>query len=319
MTHNLVSLNQAQRRQFGKEAGVAQHALSSQHHLFTNEALGTLLDRYPRDLLFALTMGHDPEKPSENRAARLDGLSGSDMLRAVSHGRLWLNITHVDKVDKRYAVLLGELYASLAEQVPGFRPTLGKATLLLSSPDALVYYHVDGPPSVLWHVRGKKRVWVYPSLDERFVSREHLEDIFAGAAHEYVPYVRALDERAVVLDLSPGDVAYWPQNAPHRVTNTEGINVSLSTEHYTDESRARARIYNANRFLREAVRIRATSTQPTGPFAFLKTAAHKAARLTGWDQTQTKRHAPTIRVDPDAPLGWVDIVPAPVAPTQTRA
>ena len=66
-------------------------------------------------------------------------------------------------------------------------PLASRGTLLISSPRALVYYHADGPASALWHIRGRKRIWIYPALDGRYIQRELLEDIFAGVRHEYLP------------------------------------------------------------------------------------------------------------------------------------
>lgn len=310
MTNRTVSMSTQDRLLFGHAPLVGRHALAD-HPLFTNEALVALLDAHPREHLFALAMGTDPDKPSENQSANHTGVSGAQLLQAVARGRLWLNITHVDRAHPPYRELVHNLYAHLAGEVPALRASVGKATLLVSSPGAVVYYHVDGPPSLLWHVRGRKRVWVYPALDERFVSREHLEDIFAGAAHEYVPYTQELDARATVLDLAPGDVACWPQNAPHRVSNLDGINVSLSTEHFTPQSRRRARLYCANRFLRVVANFRPASTAETGAAAVVKTGIHKVWQLAGRDPTVTKRHTATVRVDPDAPLGWTRLAPLP--------
>ena len=135
-------------------------------------------------------------------------------------------------------------------QAAGCAPYASQGTLLISSPGALVYYHADGPASVLWHIRGRKRVWVYPALEEHFLKRELLEDIFTGSRHEYVPYQNGFDAAAQTFDLDPGQWITWPQNAPHRVTNLDIVNVSLSTEYFTPANRARARVTVANRFFR---------------------------------------------------------------------
>lgn len=149
------------------------------------------------------------------------------------------------------------------------------------------------------------RVWVYPALDERYMQREHLEDIFAGVRHEYLPYETHYDAAAVVYDLEPGQWVTWPQNAPHRVANLDSVNVSLSTEHFTRESRWRARVYTANRFFRNRLGLRNLSTRERGPAAVLKTVVHRVAAKAGLDPIQTKRHIPSLRVDPRAPGGVV--------------
>ena len=248
-------------------------------------------------------MGSDPAKPEQNRLARSDGLSGAELMRAVKNGHLWLNITRVDRADARYRALIDGLYAELAAQVPGFAPDSSQGTLLVSSPHAMVYYHVDGPATVLWHLRGRKRVWVYPALDARYAQREALEDIFAGVRHEYLPYDAAFDDAATVVDLQPGQWLAWAQNAPHRVTNVDSVNVSLSTEHFTRQGRWRARVYVANRYFRRRWGMAGLSTQEKGPAALMKVLVHRLARQAGLDPTQPRSYVPVLRVDPGAPDG----------------
>lgn len=298
-----VQLFAVNKADFGRRPLVATHNLH-QMELFSDAALIDLLDHFPRQNLYALTMGNDPTR-TENQLALHDGVSGAELLRAVKNGRLWLNVTRVDRADRRYRALIDQLYAQLAAQVPGFSPDFSQGTLLISSPHALVYYHADGPASVLWHIRGRKRIWVYPALDERFMKREFLEDIFAGVRHEYLPYENAYDRAAVVYDLEPGQWIAWPQNAPHRVINLDSVNVSLSTEHFTRQSRRRARVYVANRFFRTRLGLHDLSSREEGSVAAIKTAVHRLARKAGLDRLQAKQHAPSMRVDPDAPGGVI--------------
>lgn len=288
---------------FGRRPLVATHNLQ-EIDLFTDAALIELLDRFPRENLHALTMGADPAR-IENRLALHDGVSGADLLRAVKNGRLWLNITRVDRFDWRYRALIDQLFEQLALQVPGFNPDFSQGTLLISSPRALVYYHADGPASVLWHIRGRKRIWIYPALDERYMKREHLEDIFAGVRHEYLPYENAYDQAAVVYDLEPGQWVTWPQNAPHRVTNLDSVNVSLSTEYFTRQTRRRARVYVANRFFRLRLGLGGLSAREQGPAAVVKTVVQRLAHKVGLDRWQNKQHTASMRVDPDATGGVV--------------
>ena len=299
-----IELPQTHRADFGRQPLRASHNLH-QHELFSDAALIELLDNFPREHLYALTMGNDDTRTDGNRLALHDGVSGADLLRAVKNGRLWLNITRVDRADARYRALIDHLYQQLAAQAPGFAPVASQGTLLISSPHVLVYYHADGPTSVLWHIRGRKRIWVYPALDERYMRRELLEDIFAGVRHEYLPYEPAYDQAAVVYDLEPGQWATWPQNAPHRVTNLDSVNVSLATEHFTQQSRWRARVYTANRFFRTRLGMRNLSTREQGPAAWMKTIVHRVASKAGLDPLQIKRHVPSLRVDPNAPGGVI--------------
>lgn len=306
MTAARVSLPDDQKPMFGRKLVLGSHNLP-EHPLFTDEALIDLLDHFPRQYLYALSMGNDPTRSDENVLAVHDGVSGADLLRAVRNGRLWLNITRVNLADARYRVLIDQLYSQLAEQAPGFNPRMTQGTLLISSPGALVYYHADAPASALWHIRGQKRIWVYPALDERFLSRNHLEDLFAGARHEYLPYDRTFDEGAVAHDLLPGQWAAWPQNAPHRITNLDSLNVSLSTEHYTRDSVRRSRIYSANRYFRVRWHLNGLSTAETTPTALAKFLAHRVVRKMGLDPVEREHRVPRLRVDPDAPGGVIPL------------
>lgn len=307
-----VALAESLKPAFGRRTVVGQHRLQD-HALFTDAALIDLLDHFPRQNLFALSMGTDPARIEENRLALHDGVGGAELLRAVKNGRLWLNVTRVDRADARYRQLISGLYAALAAQVPGFSPDGSQGTLLISSPRALVYYHADGPASVLWHVRGRKRVWVYPALDPRYMKRELLEDIIAGVRHEYLPYEPAYDDGAEVYDLEPGQWIAWAQNAPHRVTNHDSLNVSLSTEYFTRASRRRSRLYVANRFLRTRLGMNNLSARERGAVALAKTATQRIARRLGLDPVQFKRHTPVLRVAADAPGGVVALDVAPRA------
>lgn len=293
---------------FGTRVVVGRHRLCGAA-TFEDAALVELLDRMPRAQLFAMHMGRDPARLADNRAAAHDGVPGAELLRAVQRGRLWLNLTRIDRADSGCRALIRGLYDELGEQVPGFRADSCQGTLLISSPGALVYYHADGPASVLWHLRGRKRVWVYPALDPHYVSTELLEDITAGVRHEYLPYDPGFDAGAQVFDLEPGQWIAWPQNAPHRVTNLDGVNVSLSTEHFTAASRRRSRLYAANGFFRRRLGRAAPSLRERGPVALMKVVSHRLARVAGLDPVQYKKHRATLRVDADAPDGVRDHPP----------
>lgn len=305
-----VRLSPEDKVKFGRLPIVGQHRLH-ESDLFSDESLIELLDRFPRKNLHALTMGNDHTRLDENRLAIHEGVSGADLLRAVRKGRFWLNITRVDRADARYRRLIDELYAQLAAQIPGFVPQFSQGSLIISSPHAVVYYHADAPASALWHFRGRKRIWVYPAMDERYLPREALEDIFADVRHEYLAFDHSYDKNAVVYDLEPGQWTAWAHNAPHRVTNLDSLNVSLSTEHFTRESRGRARVYAANRFFRVRLGIRNLSAREVGAGALIKTAIHRMAAKMGLDPLQVKRHIPTLRVDANAPAG--------VVPLETKA
>lgn len=303
----LVDLTPAQADAFGQRPLVGRHWLAG-GEMFCDAALIELLDRFPRDRLYAFTMGDDPTRVEQNRLVHHQDASGAELLQAVRCGRLWLNITRIDRADGAYRDLITWLYAELRARVPGFVPLASQGTLLISSPRAQVYYHADGPASVLWHLRGEKRIWVYPALDPHYMRRDLLEDIFAGVRHEYLPYERSYDDGAQVIDLVPGQWVHWPQNAPHRVVNGDSVNVSLSTEHFTAAGQRRYQLYLANRYLRLHWGRQNLSVREDGAMAWSKTALQRGARRLGLNRVAFQQHRPaTQRIAADAADGLADL------------
>lgn len=302
---------------FGSQPIVARHGLD-EHEILTDEILIDLLDRYPRNRLQAWTMGTDPCRREEWQAVDTAGVSGADLLAAVKVGRLWYNILRLDLVDPQYRSIIDQLYGEMQRACPGFTPLSAVGTLLLSSPRAQVYYHADGPPTTLFHIRGHKRMWIYPAGDTRFVSQELMEDIFGSAMDEEVPYSPEFDKHAEVFDLGPGDMVWWTQNAPHRIENLDSFNVSLSTRYQTAESERRKLLYNANRFFRRRLGMRKLSVNETGMGAGLKYFTYRLCRRAKLEEPISGfLYETNLRVDPKAPLGLARLT-KPVKPPFSR-
>ena len=300
---SLLRVTADEAARIGTETLVFGHNLVG-HPLLSESAMADLLDSYPYERLIVLTMGDDPTRSQDNERLEHRGLRGTEMIEALQTGRIWYNLTGVDEVDPRYRQLITDIYAELAELLPQYRGIETHANILVSSPHAMVYYHVDGPPSFLWHIAGRKRVWSYPALDTELLPTDLLEEVFAGVRQEYLPYRSEFDSRAEVFDLEPGQVASWPQNAPHRITNLDSVNISLSTDHFTPTARRRARVYNANRFLHGVAKLPRglLSTKETGPVSTAKVLVSGMGRRLRPDDLNRKSHrSPTRAVDPKAP------------------
>lgn len=297
---------------FGLRTVVAKHRLH-ERDLFSEAALLDLLENYPRHWLQAFTMGSDPLSWKDWQVVDTAGVSAGEIFAAIARGRLWFKMLQFHLVDRRYGDVVEQLYDELSEQCADFRPVRKYATLIIASPTALVYYHADAQPNLLWHIRGHKRVWVCPAGDRELIDQDFMEDIFASFADEEVPYRPEFDRKATVLDLGPGDVISWPQNAPHRVTNLSGINISLSTLHETEESDRRKLVYCANRLFRRTYHIPVRSTKETGAISYAKRFAYRALRRAGLVETPPRRaYITSLRIDPNAPGGVSSLAGSPV-------
>lgn len=300
----LVQWNPADSPRIESEVFVARHRL---HELacFGDEQLAALLDRYPRQHLGVNTMGDDPLRRSDWREGTAGDYSGAELLKIVAQGKLWLNLRKVTRHDVELAAVVQTMYDELEAAVPGYQARNRSANLLISSPPCQVYYHCDLPINVLWHIRGQKRVWVYPRRAP-FLETELLEDILVGAHSEEIPYRLEMDTMAQAYDLSPGQVVFWPQHSPHRVQNWCGLNVSLSTEHMSRTSIRRNNVHIANRTFRKAWPWGFRDDAIAGPAAAAKEAAIRVLRrIPGLGPNDRKgyKYPVSFAVDAAAPDG----------------
>ena len=165
---------------------VARHRLA-ETGLFTDEALAKILDTHPAESLSISTMGHDTNR-FEWREGDRNGTPGDVLLELVRENHLWINCRKMLVHQPEYAKVINSVYDELEANQPGFQARDRTANLLISSPGALVHYHVDLPVNMLWHIRGTKRVWVYPHFDYRFIAPHVLEKVCSGELTEDVPY-----------------------------------------------------------------------------------------------------------------------------------
>ena len=308
----LVPWSAQHARAYRRDALVAPHRLH-ELGLSTDSSLVQLLDKLPRHQLQAFTMGTDPQGYKDWMPVDTTGASGKDLLAAVTAGRLWYNVHQVHLVDERYREILAQLYDELAGRCAGFHPQNTTCTIILSSPSSQTYYHADAQPNLLWQMRGIKRIWVYPAGDRELVDQDRMEDIFANQCDEEVPFRVDWDKKARVFDLQPGDVISWPQNAPHRVVNVQGLNVSLSTVHETEETDRRKLVYCANRLFRRKYGLGFRATTETGMGSYLKQFAYRAVRRMGLVPPAARRvYLTTLRIDPKAPNGVRELGGEPI-------
>jgi hypothetical protein len=244
----LTDLTPEKAASFGAEAQSFNHGLQYRQ-MFDNAGLIEVLDRYPREKLGVFTMGLDPVDWRSWRRGTADGLSGEQLFEAVQNGRIWLNLRAVNRELPSYANLAREIFSELEGKVPGLKTFGHDVGLLLSSPGAHVFYHLDVLPVTLWQLRGRKTMWVYPTAAP-YVSDEQLERIVLRETAEQFAYEPSWDEGAETYVMEPGMMVSWPQNAPHRLVNDQVMNVSLSIEHQTPAALMRANVIYANGLIR---------------------------------------------------------------------
>lgn len=309
MRHVLTEWRPGQTGDFGKKPLLLKHRLADSP-LFSDSALARLIEATPRGCFHVNTIGRDETDPRKWREGDMSGLSGPQVMEAVARGNIWVHLQRVHEAFDEYRVFLDELFADIERNAPGFRSYRRSMSVLISSPNMNVALHADVPGQSLWQVRGRKRVWVYPPRPP-FLPQEKIEAIVLQRSGDTdLPYDPSYEAAAESFELVAGDWATWPRNAPHRVRNADCVNVSFTTEHWTDELRAGYAVDYANGLLRPVFGGRDLSRETQGP-AFMAKFALAAAHK-GWRRLARRNRMPMtvdFRVDPLAAQGFSDVAP----------
>lgn len=231
-----------------RQAETHRHSLVDQGFA-SDESLAAILDRYPAELFDINLYDYDDEGQVSLRTGARGRLDGAELLAAIQQGRLWVNMREVETGwPELWAAAMVE-FGKVAEAYPGLRAVRNAGQLILSSPKARVPYHFDAAGVVLFHMRGRKRVFVYPG-DEAHLPERNMEQVVSRQTTEELPYTLAFEQDAQVMDLVPGQALTWPMYAPHRVENLDRFCVSLSMDFQTWPSRFRNGALYTNAVLR---------------------------------------------------------------------
>jgi len=256
-----------------REAAVHPHALVEQGFA-TDEMLAAVLDRYPAELFDINLYDYDEAGQVSLRTGARGRLDGAELLAAIQQGRLWVNLREVETGwPELWAAAMAE-FRAIARATPGLKAIRNAGQLILSSPRARVPYHFDAAGVVLFHMRGRKRVFVYPG-DEAHLPEQSMELVVARQTTEELPYDLAFEADARVVDLEPGQALTWPIYAPHRVENLDRFCVSLSMDFQTWPTRFR----NGALYTNAVARSRGGRPRPTDRMGPPELAARWAASL----------------------------------------
>lgn len=268
------------------------------HPLLSDEALADLIQYYPRDRYNLIQWNEEGGRRSWLEG-EIGGLSGREVLEAIAAGRIWIQLKNVGAVDKRYADLADSLFEEVEAKVPGLKTFKRIVGILISSPGSRTHYHADIHTGSCWHVRGRKRFYVYPPTPP-FVKKHDMEDIFLSGVEVDLPYEPWFDEHAEVFDLEPGQMLHWPHHSPHRVENLDSLNVSFLVEYRTPQTLRHVVAMRANAILRRKFGIESASVETHGPAFWGKFALQALMRRTPTVKKELKsKRTVQFRLDPE--------------------
>ncbi|MGD0636385.1 MAG: hypothetical protein ABSA13_19665 [Beijerinckiaceae bacterium] len=302
------SISDADANDFALRPLILRHNFHSST-LFEDSALARLVEATPRNRFHINTIHRDVDDPRQWREGDMTGLPGQAVLDAVAKGNIWVHLQRIQEADAAYGDLLNRAFGELEQKIPGFKSFKRSMSVLVSSPRMNVAYHADVPGQSLWQIRGRKRVWIYPARAP-FLPQQAIENIVLKRSGDTdLTFDPRFDEDAKIFDLSPGDMASWPQNCPHRVVNEDCLNVSVTMEHWNADLRATYAVNYANGLLRQHFGQQQLSQATRGAAFWAKFALAGAHKLLRGGKRRALPLKIDFRVDPESQHGFSDIEP----------
>lgn len=228
--------------------------------LFDDAALIRLIETHPAELTDIHAPVSHVRETKDFPVLNRTNASGAELLEEVRKGRLWINLRRAMNETADYRAVFNTLIADLKAASPHYRPRKTSAGILISSPTASVPYHCDKTDVVLWHLRGRKRLFLYPP-QAPYLDPVDYEGRIADLTNDDLPYDPAFEAGVQAFDLNPGEMLSWPLHSPHRVENLEGLNVSVTMEYSSWRSAMVNGAFTANGVLRRRFGLSPLSPQ----------------------------------------------------------
>ncbi|NEQ43672.1 MAG: methyltransferase, TIGR04325 family [Leptolyngbya sp. SIOISBB] len=166
----------------------------------------------------------------------------------------WLRLTRLNDISPIYQEISDRFIAELSE-VTGDdlnkQITRTFVTLFISSPHSITPYHIDHTSNFLLQISGHKEVHLFNPYDRKVLTEPELEQFYIGN-YGSAQYRQQHDVEATIYPLTAGKGVHHPVNAPHWVKNGSQVSVSLSIGLCLESGNQRAKVYQANYYLRKA-------------------------------------------------------------------
>lgn len=213
------------------------------HPLLDTEALATVAETYPTDLI-EQSRAVVPVLVPEGEVEDL-GAGPAELVRGLRHYACRISLRHIDRVPA-YAALIEAVLDDAGPLVGPIEGAIVRESgfVFMSADDAITPAHCDPEYNFLLQLRGTKRVSV-GELDRATRQRE-MERQHGGGNRN----IGAMPESFQAFDLEAGLGLFIPPEAPHWVENGADESVSLSVTFYTQRIARAELAHSFNRCLR---------------------------------------------------------------------
>lgn len=279
---------------FGEEILFAEHELHTRPQ-FTDEGLEQLFDQFPSEEIGLWTFHEHSDEYRPPVRGTAVGVKSADIIEAVKKGHIWINLRDCNRHIASMQDLADEIFGSISGHF-GQKTMKEDVGLLISSPNVTVNYHLDIPFVCLVHLRGEKRIWLYPD-DEMHAPSEHIQNVILKLSEEELPYQSSYEAQAQAFDLTPGMALTWPQSAPHRIQNANSMNVSLSCEYMTLPGLIKTNAMYTNGLMRTKLGLNPPRARDLNASTYAKMAAARLLKVMTPPKKETKITPPSFKID----------------------
>jgi hypothetical protein len=252
------------------------HGLA-EHPLFSLPALAELARRLPRDRVEYSSGDVAPGVRPED--VPMIDLPPEEVVRRIEHENAWMVLKRVE-VEPDYRLLLQSALESVAQargfaccKLAGFHDIQG--FVFISSARATTPFHFDPEENFFVQIRGRKAFHIFDNRDRSILPDAELE--MSPDKHRNTTYDAALEEKAIVFEMEPGQGMFVPHLWPHWVRTFDRYSVSMAITWKSPAAERLNTLLRANGALR---RIGLPQSQPgRRPWAdAAKVAAYGALR-----------------------------------------
>jgi hypothetical protein len=206
------------------------------HPLFAPERLlqlaGLLAKSYPADLYYdagEVAIGQRWDEIGKDWPVDV-------LMNQIETAKAWIVLRAAER-DPEYKTLLEDCLneiSELAGQDFSKVMKLQNAIIFMNSPNRVTSYHIDRECNCLLQIRGSKTVHVFDRKDREVLPESEIEQFWAVDNNAPI-YKPQFENRATIVELTPGDGLHIPVNSPHWVKNGPEVSISLSINfHYRD-------------------------------------------------------------------------------------
>jgi hypothetical protein len=191
------------------------------------------------------------------------GKSIDEVFERIHEPKSWVALYNIE-THPVYATLLQQIIDTVRPEIEREQPGIFLVTgfIFLSAPPSVTPFHIDRENNFWLQLHGRKTMSVWDRNDRTVVSAPAVEDFIVGRTLEGVRLKDEYHTRGLHFETAPGDGVYFPSTTPHMtrsephwVTGDDGVSVSLGVAFYTSVTRRHAQVYQANRFLRRALKV----------------------------------------------------------------